>query len=236
MKENQYDLALLDINLPDIDGVTLLKQLKNMAKEKQEPIKTIAVSAHVFNEDVTKFIESGFDSFVAKPVQMKKLKPSIAKVMFNVDGIDEQHIEKEQPDMHHINERITEEGCKLTQDKTSCIDTSHFDDFLLFDSDIPNQDIEYLGNVKVRGLVKLFCQQTCSEYNDFSKLSVSGQQDKLHKLKGAAIGLGLIRLYQVCQSLESHCQNELLNKEQLIMLDELIQRSIVKLNKYSQGL
>ncbi len=82
MHNNHFDLALLDINLPDIDGVTLSQQLKVIAKEKQTSLKTIAVSAHVFNEDIAKFIDSGFDDFVAKPVQMKKLKPSIAKVMF----------------------------------------------------------------------------------------------------------------------------------------------------------
>ena len=53
MHNNHFDLALLDINLPDIDGVTLSQQLKVIAKEQQSPFKTIAVSAHVFNVENT---------------------------------------------------------------------------------------------------------------------------------------------------------------------------------------
>ncbi len=191
MLDNHYDLALLDINLPDIDGVTLSQQLKAMAKEKQQPLKTIAVSAHVFNEDIAKFIESGFDGFVAKPVQMKKLKPSIAKVMFNVKGSVSQRAE---------------------------------------------QGIEYLGSGKVKQLALLFCQQLNSEYSDFSSLSAIAQQALLHKLKGAAIGLDLVRLHQLCHKFEINIKDKKLTMQQLLIIDELTKLSKESLNQYAKSL
>jgi len=227
MHKQQFDLALLDINLPDIDGVTLSQQLKVIAKEKQTALKTIAVSAHVFNEDITKFIESGFDGFVAKPVQMKKLKPSIAKVMFTALTNDEELASQE------IKQGFEKEVTDTAQGEG---DFTDFNEFLLFDVNIPNQDIEYLGRDKVIQLAQLFCQQVNSEYSDFSRLSANQQQQKLHKLKGAAISLGLVRLYQFCQYLECNGQTELLNKQQLFMLDELINQSTLALDKYTKAL
>jgi len=212
-----YDLALLDINLPDIDGVTLSQKLKAMALEKQHELKTIAVSAHVFNEDIAKFIASGFDGFVAKPVQMKKLKPSISQVMLNVIGVNNQPLEKD----------------KLAQQPNS--DVAH-NGYLIFDVDIPNQDIEYLGHEKVKQLAQLFCQQVENEYHDFALLSSHQQQQKLHKLKGAAIALGLVRLHHFCGQLESHCQTQALNRKQLHKLDELITHSSAELNQYVNAL
>jgi two-component system sensor histidine kinase TorS len=232
MLKNQYDLALLDINLPDIDGVTLSKQLKSMAKEKQQPLKTIAVSAHVFEEDVTKFIESGFDGFVAKPVQMKKLKPSIAKVMFKIEGLVSDGVNKDETALEQIAENV--EPISNTSECEG--DVTDLSQYLLFDANIPNQDIEYLGNDKVKQLAQLFCQQVSSEYSDFSSLSATEQQVKVHKLKGAAIGLGLARLYQLCHHLESHCQVAPLSKKQLQILDALIIQSSVELNQYAKNI
>ena len=226
MQDNHFDLALLDINLPDIDGVTLSQQLKAMAKEKQIPLKTIAVSAHVFNEDITKFIESGFDGFVAKPVQMKKLKPAISKVMFNFEELANQKnelplIQNKEPD----------------NSITQSVDTlSNFNEFLLFDVNIPNQDIEYLGSDKVKQLAQLFCQQVDNEYSNFSSLPAIDQQAKLHKLKGAAIGLGLVRLYQLCHKLETNINDKKLTKQQLLMIEELTQLSKESLNQYTESL
>ncbi len=240
MLENHYDLALLDINLPDIDGVKLSKKLKAIAKEKQEPLKTIAVSAHVFNEDITKFIASGFDGFVAKPVQMKKLKPSIAQVMLNVTSSLKQSLEKGKAMIAQENESLSSSNIATVAaaKKSNNSPNNDNDDSygLLFDVAIPNQDIEYLGSEKVKQLVQLFCQQVNSEYSDFYNLTPSQQQQKLHKLKGAAIALGLVRLYHLCQKLESHCQAEPLSKHQLLMLDELIAKSQTLLNKYADSL
>ena len=230
MHNNRIDLALLDINLPDIDGVVLSQQLKVIAKEKQTPFKTIAVSAHVFNEDITKFIKSGFDGFVAKPVQMKKLKPSIAKVMSNIEGLINQRIDTEVEQRFEIVEAL------VPADKDSRVESQELSNFVLFDASIPNQDIEYLGSDKVMQLIQLFCQQLNSEYSDFSSLSAIAQQAKLHKLKGAAIGLGLIRLYQLCQTLEINTAENKLHSSQLLMIEELVQLSNESLQQYAQTL
>jgi len=116
------------------------------------------------------------------------------------------------------------------------VDNDELGEFLLFDANIPNQDIEYLGSDKVKQLAQLFCQQVGTEYSDFSTLSAVDQQTKVHKLKGAAIGLGLVRLYQLCQQLEVSLQGNKLSEAQLAMIDELMHLSKEALNKYAASL
>lgn len=213
MHSGDYHLALLDINLPDIDGVTLSKRLKSIAQEKDIPFKTIAVSAHVFTEDIATYIESGFDGFIAKPMQMKKLKPTLHKVMENSE--------------HDNTLPLT----NIDNENNNASLNSN-DDKPLFNSNTLQEDIHYLGREKIIQLAELFYQQVNSEYNDFHQLPAEHQQQKLHKLKGAAISLGLIKLHHICETLESYCQNKPLQAEQLQLLDELMERSCVELERF----
>ncbi|WP_028870300.1 TMAO reductase system sensor histidine kinase/response regulator TorS [Psychromonas arctica] len=211
MHSGDYHLALLDINLPDINGVTLSKRLKSIAQEKDIPFKTIAVSAHVFTEDITTYIESGFDGFIAKPIQMKKLKPTLNTVMKNSDT----------------------HSCENSKDdKTLLLSNIGNNGKPLFNSNTLEEDIQYLGREKIIQLAELFYQQANSEYNDFHQLSAKYQQQKLHKLKGAAISLGLIKLHHRCEKLEPYCQNKPLQAQQLRLLDELIAKSCVELKRF----
>jgi two-component system sensor histidine kinase TorS len=104
------------------------------------------------------------------------------------------------------------------------------------DISIPNQDIEYLGHEKVKQLAELFCQQINTEYHDFAAISIEAQQAKLHKLKGAAIGLGLVRLYQLCKALEVAVEREKLSEQQLQAIAELIEVSKRRLIQYAETL
>jgi len=210
------DLALLDINLPDIDGVELAIRLRERAEHNHRQLKTIAVSAHVFKDDITKFIDSGFDGFIAKPVQMKRLKSTISKVMANVECTDDTY----QSPM----------GSK---------------DVMFLNSDLLNtnilaQDLKYLGAEKIIELGHLFCRQAQSDYSVFYSLDAMQQAALLHKLKGAAAGLGLVALYDRCQQLEesckTSCENKVLSESQLSALDLLIVDSVEQLQNYIRQL
>ncbi|QUM77063.1 TMAO reductase system sensor histidine kinase/response regulator TorS [Moritella sp. 24] len=216
-EHQDVDLALLDINLPDIDGVELAVKLRDMAERKQRQLKTIAVSAHVFKDDITKFIDSGFDGFIAKPVQMKRLRGSISKVMANVVCTDEYA-----------------QSVVISDDEE--IVTSKASEPVLLDTSTLEQDLQYLGKDKIITLGYLFCEQVKSDYSDFAALNAEDQEKLLHKLKGAAVGLGLTALYTLCQQFEELCKIKALSESQLAALDLLIQNSVDQLKHYMQQL
>jgi len=71
------DLILTDLSLPDIDGATFVKQLREYRLFKHVPI--IAVSANVFEADQQASLAAGCNAFVAKPVSLKSLLDIVGK-------------------------------------------------------------------------------------------------------------------------------------------------------------
>jgi len=65
--ENDYDLILMDISMPKIDGIEAAKIIK---KEKNTPI--VAMTAHAFKEDLEKFLEV-MDDYLIKPFRREEL-------------------------------------------------------------------------------------------------------------------------------------------------------------------
>ncbi len=70
----RFDLALVDINLPDGDGSELQRQLKALQQQQHhQPLPCIAMSAHVFTEQINDFLAAGFDGFLPKPLRLPQL-------------------------------------------------------------------------------------------------------------------------------------------------------------------
>ena len=68
----EYDLIILDIQMPDIDGKDLLKMMREEKPEDSSPI--VALTANIFHEEARKLIELGFDFYLNKPIDEEKLK------------------------------------------------------------------------------------------------------------------------------------------------------------------
>jgi len=63
------DLILLDIQLPGMDGLAVVRALRSMRATKH--IKTIALTAYAMKGDREMFLEKGFDGYIAKPVAVQ---------------------------------------------------------------------------------------------------------------------------------------------------------------------
>lgn len=64
------DLILMDIQLPDIDGIAALHELRGEPSLGNTAI--LAISASVMPEDQQKIIASGFDAYITKPINVKQ--------------------------------------------------------------------------------------------------------------------------------------------------------------------
>ena len=71
------DLILMDIQLPDIDGIEALRRIREQAALDAVPV--IAVSASVMPDDKQKIVSSGFDAFVAKPINLKQFLETVKR-------------------------------------------------------------------------------------------------------------------------------------------------------------
>jgi two-component system, cell cycle response regulator DivK len=69
--EHQPDLVLMDIRLPDIDGVEALGRLR--ADGRTASIPVLAVTAQAMQGDRERFLAAGFDGYISKPVDIVEL-------------------------------------------------------------------------------------------------------------------------------------------------------------------
>ena len=72
--ENQeIDLILLDINLPDIDGYEVARRLRKSGKSQLAYIPIIAITANALKGDAEKALDAGCDVYMSKPINIREL-------------------------------------------------------------------------------------------------------------------------------------------------------------------
>lgn len=78
-KSDVFDVVLMDIQMPDMDGITATKRIRQAERETgQEPVRIIAVSAHAIDTDRRRAIEAGMDDFLGKPFTASELREKLA--------------------------------------------------------------------------------------------------------------------------------------------------------------
>lgn len=77
----QYDLILMDIQMPIMDGYEATRQIRALRRSGISSLPIIAVTANAFEEDKLKAIEAGMDGHVAKPIEVPKLLEVLKTVL-----------------------------------------------------------------------------------------------------------------------------------------------------------
>ncbi|MEZ8437344.1 TMAO reductase system sensor histidine kinase/response regulator TorS [Vibrio splendidus] len=250
--EQEFDIALVDINLPDCDGVELIQQLKDDAlqHENEENVTRkvppmIAVSAHVFNEEVESYLSSGFDGFLPKPLEKEALSQLI------VAQLDGKTLLLPQPDPNDAvckqngnrvikgnSDECSTQMVDVLAKYTTTTDSQGQGDtpVKLIDSKVIEGDLSILGLDKMKQIVLLFEESSNLTLNELVEASEAdnGREVKslAHKLKGSAGSLGLLALYNLCQSIEASEEPLLQYRDNVHALSELVKDSLEALLTY----
>ena len=72
-KENNYDLIFMDINMPVMDGLETLKEIRKYEIETQKYTPIIALTANAIDGDKEKYIKEGMDGYLSKPIENTEL-------------------------------------------------------------------------------------------------------------------------------------------------------------------
>ena len=82
-EEHNYALILLDINMPEITGYEVLKQLREL--DNFLGTKVVATSGDVSPKDIKNALEAGFDDYITKPMRMNDILKVVEKALDNQD-------------------------------------------------------------------------------------------------------------------------------------------------------
>lgn len=78
-KKEQPHLIIMDIQLPKMDGLEVIRLLKRMPELNHIPI--IAITAYAMKGDEEKIMEAGFDAYLSKPINTRELPRIIAEIL-----------------------------------------------------------------------------------------------------------------------------------------------------------
>ncbi len=76
---NNYSLILMDCQMPDMDGYTATRKIRNQEEGSAKRIPIIALTAHAMSGDREKCLEAGMDDYLIKPIEPEHLKNMLQK-------------------------------------------------------------------------------------------------------------------------------------------------------------
>lgn len=221
LKKGPFDMLLLDINLPDTDGVSLQKRLREIEQEKEgssgyTPI--LAVSAHVFNEDIESYLAAGFDGFLAKPLvenQLIKMLNRFLSDTYQTQSINESI---ETDNWTQMATEITEENVMILNEK------------------VLQGDLAVLGEERMLKIIGLFKHSSKENVLLLQEAINSGEAYQVnqlaHKLKGSAGSLGLMQLHALCHAYEDNGKKGNVSDCDSIELSKVYEDALVAIEQF----
>ncbi|MGD1840561.1 MAG: PAS domain S-box protein [Thermonemataceae bacterium] len=79
VQQSHYDIILMDIQMPDMDGIVTTQHIKALNLPTTPPI--IAMTAYSMNEDEARFLAQGLDGYIAKPIKATALVEKVKSVL-----------------------------------------------------------------------------------------------------------------------------------------------------------
>jgi signal transduction histidine kinase/DNA-binding response OmpR family regulator len=88
LKQQAFDLVLMDVQMPEMDGILATKLIREHEKSTHDHIPIIAMTAHAMVGDRARCIAAGMDGYVTKPINLEDVA---AAILAALDGTPEGH-------------------------------------------------------------------------------------------------------------------------------------------------
>ncbi|MDR0557857.1 MAG: response regulator [Treponema sp.] len=80
-KGERYDLILMDIQMPELDGIGATQRIRSLGTDVAAKIPIIAMTANAFTEDIDACIAAGMNGHLAKPIDINELMSTLARYL-----------------------------------------------------------------------------------------------------------------------------------------------------------
>ena len=205
-----YDLVLMDISMPEMDGLTATGAIRKLSGNKGA-IPVIAMTAHAIVGDRDKFISKGMNDYISKPVTKQRLYEILCE-----------WLPREKTDM-------TEDQHTTDTTRLPVLDTGVFEQLARDTSEeiVPRMLAAFCKETRTR--IDVLRQLGKTDTTDFERL-----QREAHTLKSSASTFGATELHRVAHDMEAACRNGEQTRA-LEMLDALIEsgeRALVALEEH----
>ena len=202
LERQHYDLVLMDIQMPEMDGFTATELICEQYPPESRP-QIVAMTANAIKGDREKCLAVGMNDYISKPIRNEEL----ARVLQQCEIYQQSRTNWQQPDSLSVPENYDTSPPQLnpiSEPPHTAIDYSILDSFSEMageaSSEIILEMIEaYLADAKVRvnGIEQAILENITSENNTRQLTELA------HALKSSSANLGATNLPEICQELEN---------------------------------
>ncbi|MBX9850537.1 MAG: response regulator [Cytophagaceae bacterium] len=79
LEKTAFDIILLDINMPQMDGMTCAKEIRKLSDKKKAQVPIIAITGNAKNYSDQDFTEVGINEYIPKPLDFDRLVETVKK-------------------------------------------------------------------------------------------------------------------------------------------------------------
>jgi len=147
LKVNNYDLIIMDIRMPEMDGYETTKHIREKFTSPKNETPILGLSAHAFKEEVEKGKSMGMNDFLSKPIEPKKLIEKIKnltnkKAKDKLDS-DKTISDKSLFDLSFFNKLFKNDTVKIKKTVTAYLNETPIQ-FKNLETSLKNNDFETL--------------------------------------------------------------------------------------------
>jgi CheY-like chemotaxis protein len=176
-----FDLILLDIQMPNMDGYEVTKTIRDQEKKTGNHIPIIAMTANAMKGDRQKCLDAGMDDYIAKPIRRKELRIIVSRWTRGRAAVSvTEPVSVSAPGNPEINEEII-------------------------------NSLRAMGDDFFSEIMRRFLSDTEGDIEQIGSSFASGDMRKLHDaacgLRGASSTIGAKRLETICRDLQHKSEN-----------------------------
>lgn len=186
-KKDLFDIILMDIHMPGMDGLEATTKIRSIENKKTDPIPIIALTASIMGNEIKSFIAEGMNSVVGKPIDFKHLNRVMDKLVPENKGV--RILNEDSPDAFCSSQLANIKGV----------------DFNAGMARWQNQEIYLKALINFSNQYENFSQKFLF-WLDADEIEEAHQA--IHALKGVAGNLSIIKVADIAQNIISALKKE----------------------------
>ena len=204
LAQNDFDCILMDVQMPEMDGIEATKQIRQLHDPLKASIPIIALTAHTLKENREKYVAAGMNDYVSKPINESKLFLAICR-NFEKNSLTNS-IDRKMETFHHKNGGTPSSGKKLY-------------DLTMVES-ISGGDQAF-----IKKMVELFIHtvpQNVQELNNGLQTQNWDQVAKMaHKLKSTIDSMGITTIREDIRAVEANAKQKKHLHEMAVLIQKI---------------
>ncbi|MDJ0572516.1 MAG: response regulator, partial [Pleurocapsa sp. MO_192.B19] len=191
LRRQPYDVVLMDMQMPEMDGLTATRLIYEQFNSESRP-RIIAMTANAMTGDREKCLAAGMDDYVSKPIRVEELKEALVRC--KSVSTEKELGNKETANITAIDFSVLESICEMAGDEASLL--------------VEEMITSYLDDTETR-------LQAIA--NAITEADAETIHQAAHSMKSSSANLGAVNLAQLCEELEQLGRNKTIdNTENLL--------------------